>query len=377
MSEYWVSKKKYFCKYCDIYIADDAPSRRQHESGLRHKGNLERYIRGIYKAGEKQKKDLEEEKREMKRVEQVRIIALYSARVILRIHNVKQAAAAAHAQDIAAGRSKSSTPIVSTSSVAQKKPAQKPANPFANYTTAASLGYTDPDAERLAAELERKRTQGVPGEWEIVTSTPPPPASSTSPEPPEATTSEAVPAEAGTKRAAEAPADDDDTRSFKLRKKTVNMGELYDPDVIPIKIKKKEEPKPEAEATPPPVKSEDQQSASGQLKWKPTQWKRPGDSNPSTDGTPVKAEEDEAQTPSKWAKPQWSAPLPDLKQEDRKNIFGNQEPEEQRLEIKEEPDVKTEEGASELPAEAAPSTTTGLFKKRKAPTGAGRGRREI
>ncbi|PPQ98199.1 hypothetical protein CVT26_003451 [Gymnopilus dilepis] len=282
MSEYWVSKKKYFCKYCDIYIADDAPSRRQHESGLRHKGNLERYIRGIYKAGEKQKKDLEEEKREMKRVE--------------------QAAAAAHAQDIAAGRSKSSTPIVSTSSVAQKKPAQKPANPFANYTTAASLGYTDPDAERLAAELERKRTQGVPGEWEIVTSTPPPPASSTSPEPPEATTSEAVPTEAGTKRAAEAPADDDDTRSFKLRKKTVNMGELYDPDVIPIKIKKKEEPKP---------------------------------------------------------------------------IFGNQEPEEQRLEIKEEPDVKTEEGASELPAEAAPSTTTGLFKKRKAPTGAGRGRREI
>ena len=71
MSEYWVSKKKYFCKYCDIYIADDAPSRQQHENGMRHKGNVERFIRGIYKAGEKQKKDLEEEKREMKRVEQV------------------------------------------------------------------------------------------------------------------------------------------------------------------------------------------------------------------------------------------------------------------------------------------------------------------
>ena len=70
MSEYWVSKKKYFCKYCDIYIADDAPSRQQHENGLRHKGNVERFVRGIYKAGEKHKKDLEEEKREMKRVEQ-------------------------------------------------------------------------------------------------------------------------------------------------------------------------------------------------------------------------------------------------------------------------------------------------------------------
>ena len=70
MSEYWVSKKRYFCKYCDIYIADDAPSRQQHENGLRHKGNVERFVRGIYKAGEKHKKDLEEEKREMRRVEQ-------------------------------------------------------------------------------------------------------------------------------------------------------------------------------------------------------------------------------------------------------------------------------------------------------------------
>ena len=61
MSEYWVSKKKYFCKYCDIYIADDAPSRQQHENGLRHKGNVERFIRGIYKTGEKQKKDREED----------------------------------------------------------------------------------------------------------------------------------------------------------------------------------------------------------------------------------------------------------------------------------------------------------------------------
>jgi WW domain-binding protein 4 len=71
MSEYWVSKKKYFCKYCDIYIADDAPSRQQHENGLRHKGNQERFVRGLYKEGERRKKDAEEEKREIARVEQV------------------------------------------------------------------------------------------------------------------------------------------------------------------------------------------------------------------------------------------------------------------------------------------------------------------
>ena len=72
MSEYWVSHKKYFCKYCEIYIADDAPSKRQHESGLRHKGNRDRYVRNLYKEGERRKKDLEEEKREMARIEKVR-----------------------------------------------------------------------------------------------------------------------------------------------------------------------------------------------------------------------------------------------------------------------------------------------------------------
>jgi WW domain-binding protein 4 len=71
MSEYWVSKKRYFCKYCEIYIADDVPSRQQHENGLRHQGNRERFIRNIYKASEKKKKDLEEEKKELARIDQV------------------------------------------------------------------------------------------------------------------------------------------------------------------------------------------------------------------------------------------------------------------------------------------------------------------
>lgn len=71
MSEYWVSHKKYFCKYCNIYIADDKPSRTQHETGLKHKGNVERFVRNLYKTGEKRKADLEEEEREMVRIQRV------------------------------------------------------------------------------------------------------------------------------------------------------------------------------------------------------------------------------------------------------------------------------------------------------------------
>lgn len=71
MSEYWVSRKKYFCQYCDIYIADDAPSRQQHENGMRHKGNKDRFVRSLYKAGEKRKRDEDEEKREMAAINRV------------------------------------------------------------------------------------------------------------------------------------------------------------------------------------------------------------------------------------------------------------------------------------------------------------------
>jgi hypothetical protein len=88
MSEFWVSKvrslihvasnanwiiqKRYWCKYCGISIADDAPSRQHHEGGLRHKGNVERHIRDIYKTSEKRKKDAAEEEREIRRIDAVR-----------------------------------------------------------------------------------------------------------------------------------------------------------------------------------------------------------------------------------------------------------------------------------------------------------------
>ena len=36
------------------------------------------------------------------------------------------------------------------------------------------MGYTDPDEERLKAEEERRRSQGLVGEWQVVAPPPPP-----------------------------------------------------------------------------------------------------------------------------------------------------------------------------------------------------------
>ena len=94
MSEYWVSHKKYFCKYCNIYIADDAPSRRQHESGLRHTGNVERFVRGLYKAGEKRKQDQEEEKREIRAITLSQLLD----NVVILEESIKELVAIVHAR---------------------------------------------------------------------------------------------------------------------------------------------------------------------------------------------------------------------------------------------------------------------------------------
>ncbi|KAG2078961.1 hypothetical protein BDR04DRAFT_1146645 [Suillus decipiens] len=228
MSEYWVSHKRYHCKYCNIYIADDVPSRQHHENGMRHKGNVERFVRGLYKAGEKAVKDRDEEKREMERISKV--------------------AAAAYAQDVGAGLGGvgSSSRSAPAAAPAPKKPQTKPSNPYANYSTAASLGYADPDAERAKAEANMRQTMGVAGEWQFVqnyTSASPAPIQSEVLRVLEDENGEtAGPSEGDKKR--EAPVDDfEDERSFKLRKKTVDigLGELYDPGLIPIKLKVKQE----------------------------------------------------------------------------------------------------------------------------------------
>jgi len=356
MSEYWVSHKKYFCKYCNIYIADDVPSRRQHESGLRHKGNVERFVRGLYKEGSKRKQDLEEEKREMARIE--------------------QAAQAAHAGDVAAGLVKpgsSSSVPARSASAGPSKPVSKPSNPYANYSTAESLGFTDPDAERRKAEAEYRQTQGVAGEWEFVAIVEPPgPAEDSSPAQP----GPAVPAETeeSKKRPAE-PDTLDDARTFKFRKKTVGvgLGELYDPGIIPVKLKKKEE-SAEPSLTPQPTvsgsqsASADANNATEKPKWSARGWRKPGETAPATDGQAADetTQEDESSTA--------------LHMEDNERQLKLNEPPAlpvetpASVEVKQETQdrVKTEDTTvkSESDTPTAPSSGASLFRKRKLPAGA-------
>lgn len=225
-------------------------------------------MRGLYKSSEKRKHDLEEEKREMVRID--------------------QAAQAAFAQDVGSGlvRPGSSSRPTTSSTPSQKPTAtkpSKPSNPWANYTTAASLGYTDPDEERIRVEMERRRTQGVAGEWEVVE-----PSTSTK------HNDEANSAsELSKKREAEGPPDSEDARNFKLRKKVAPLiADDWDADLVPIKLKPRKVE--EASELTEEVKKEEgssQRADTGPVKWTSRGWKRPEDEPAVIPGSPPKIEE--------------------------------------------------------------------------------------
>ncbi|KAF9972002.1 hypothetical protein BGZ73_004928 [Actinomortierella ambigua] len=44
-ADYWKSNAKFWCKFCKIYITDNKVTRKTHDSGTKHKENVERFLR--------------------------------------------------------------------------------------------------------------------------------------------------------------------------------------------------------------------------------------------------------------------------------------------------------------------------------------------
>ncbi len=133
-----------------------------------------------------------------------------------------------------------------------KSTAPRAGNILANYTTAKDLGITEEDEE---AALALKQSEGRVGQWEVVT--PAPTISG-------AEASSSVSSTRKRPRNAIPEPDEEDTRAFKMRQKTLTrgLGESYDPGVIVIKPKE----------TKALQVVEEEQPALAPLVWKPTEW---------------------------------------------------------------------------------------------------------
>ena len=285
-----------------------------------------------------------------------------------------KAAGAAFAQDVSAGRAQLATTASSSSSVASSSRKPQKSGGISDYSTPESLGYTDPDIERALAEAERRRTQGVAGDWQMVEPTPTESTSGTG----EASTqhvddmqgAEGNQGTSSNKRTVPDPAEEDEGR-WKLRKKmtTVGIGEIYDPGIITIKPKVKVKETPGQEKLPSDITalSEDTK-ATTVPKWAPVRWKKAGESVDDTSGATGSGPGGDAVL-TESAPPVFADPLKADEDSAPASVTGPP--------LKEEPSlVKLEEAIT--PSVETASSGGSLFRKRKAPFGGGtngRGRR--
>lgn len=116
MADVWVSRRRWTCKYCNVTVNDDVPSRRHHENGARHKQNVERSLKELYRES-----------------------------------HLRRATSGAPAPPRAARDS-----------------AGRGGGTYENYSTAASLGYTAADDKEWRGRLASRKGEATVGEWQTV-----------------------------------------------------------------------------------------------------------------------------------------------------------------------------------------------------------------
>lgn len=209
-----------------------------------------------------------------------------------------KAASAAFAQDVGAGRAQyAATASTASTSRATAPSSQKPpkSGGISDYSTPESLGYTDPDIERARAEAERRRMQGVAGDWEVVEPAPTEPTSATGEEATQGNDMQNSEDNQETNKKRAVPDPDpveEDGARWKLRKKStmVGLGEIYDPGIIAIKPRAKAEVNDEETGSQVKLPyggtttaGDTRTKASSVPKWAPVKWKKAAE--PAADDT--------------------------------------------------------------------------------------------
>ncbi|CDR99365.1 uncharacterized protein SPSC_04016 [Sporisorium scitamineum] len=195
MADVWISRKRWTCKYCDITINDDLPSRRHHETGVRHKQNVQKALADLYRKGEQERKDAEHMRKEMARIEAL--------------------AAESHAKDLASSDDPAASSSQQPAPSAASSSSSKLATP-SRVKPQSGLSSLPHQSTRPLAE-EKPQPIAQPGEWEQV-----------------------QPVSSASTSYANETSDRDRARSFRMREKLARLNDSdNESDLKNIKIKKR------------------------------------------------------------------------------------------------------------------------------------------
>ncbi|KAF9952954.1 WW domain binding protein 4 [Mortierella alpina] len=163
-SEYWKSNAKFFCRFCKIYITDNKSTRNIHDSGVKHKENVERFLR----EQNQRSKDKDAEK----------------ARTDKQMEAIEKAAMKQYQLDVEAGLVQPSTstpsfpsrvetsvpvpaPATKKQDAAEKEPSESSQADVKEGTGSNSVPVAVPVA-KVAPNKPKDETVGQPGEWQTV-----------------------------------------------------------------------------------------------------------------------------------------------------------------------------------------------------------------
>ncbi|GJD08503.1 WW domain-binding protein 4 [Galdieria sulphuraria] len=77
MADYWISQQRHYCKYCNTWIANNKIQMQQHENGLRHKHNVENYLKRSHRENETKKKESKQIEKELRRIDAAARLSMY------------------------------------------------------------------------------------------------------------------------------------------------------------------------------------------------------------------------------------------------------------------------------------------------------------
>lgn len=70
MADRWKSHEKYYCKYCNIYMLDNRPTRAKHDSGYVHKENMRLFLADVRRRTDAKAKEEKEMRDQLRKIEQ-------------------------------------------------------------------------------------------------------------------------------------------------------------------------------------------------------------------------------------------------------------------------------------------------------------------
>ncbi|KAJ1961966.1 WW domain binding protein 4 [Dipsacomyces acuminosporus] len=140
----WDRSTKYWCRYCQIHVQDNKPSRRLHESGAKHKDNVQKYLRRI---------DKEAEAKEVA-----------EAKLRDQLERIERAAALSYGKDVGGSAPESRTAAATAGS---------PRNESQNTQLHAEDGSAQVEPKAPASgsdgvDIRRPVDIGIAGAWEVV-----------------------------------------------------------------------------------------------------------------------------------------------------------------------------------------------------------------